>query len=174
MVSVSVPSTVVAADADATTSGDVERWRWAVPFVVIGSVAVVAGGLVAAVTGPTGFGHGSWLAAFLVLVGGVALVALGAGQAWLAAERPSDTMLRLELGLWNAGVVATIVGTLVGAPGLTTIGGLGTVAALGVFLRAVWRRSASAPLWAWRSYLAGVGVLLVSTPVGLLLAWIRA
>ncbi len=170
MVSVSVPSTV----AEAVTPGDVERWRWAVPFVVIGSVAVVAGGLVAAVTGPTGFGHGSWLAAFLVLVGGVALVALGAGQAWLAADRPSDTMLRLELGLWNAGVVATIVGTLVDAPALTTVGGLGTVAALGAFLRAVRRRLAGAPRWAWCGYLAGVGVLLVSTPVGLLLAWIRA
>lgn len=175
MTGLAAPSTVVSSATEPLATDAIERWRWAVPFVVIGSVAVVAGGLVAAVTGPTDFEHGSWLAAFLVLVGGVAFIALGAGQAWLTSERPSERVVRLELGVWNAGVAATIVGTLVTAPWLTTIGGLATLAALAVFLRTVLRpRAADVPRWAWRGYVAGVGVLLVSTPIGLLLAWIRA
>ena len=44
-----------------------ERWavgRW---FLALGSIAVVGGGIVAAVTGPTDFELGSWVAAYLVL-----------------------------------------------------------------------------------------------------------
>ena len=41
------------------------------------------GGAVAAVSDPFSFEQGSWLAAFLVLVGGVVQIALGAGQAAL-------------------------------------------------------------------------------------------
>lgn len=145
------------------------------PFVVVGAVAVVAGGLVAAVTGPTDFGRGSWLAAFLVLVAGVAQIALGAGQAWLAPSRPADPVRRAELASWNLGVTATMIGTLVGGPLLTTAGGLVMVVALGIFLCAVRRPgSAPAPRWAKVGYQLGVAILLVSTPVGLVLAWTRA
>jgi hypothetical protein len=41
-------------------------------FVAVASALIVAGGLVAAVNGAAAFAHGSWLAAYLVLVGGVA------------------------------------------------------------------------------------------------------
>ena len=47
-------------------------WSVVGPFVLVGSVCIVAGGLVAAVSRPSGFELGSWLAAYLVLVGGVA------------------------------------------------------------------------------------------------------
>ena len=40
--------------------------------VAVASALIVAGGLVAAVDGAAPFAHGSWLAAYLVLVGGVA------------------------------------------------------------------------------------------------------
>ena len=56
--------------------------RW---FVAAGSSCVVVGGLVAAATGPTGFEDGSWVAAYLVLVGGVAQIALGVGQQLVGA-----------------------------------------------------------------------------------------
>ena len=50
----------------------IARWPSVRPFLLIGSLCTIAGGLVAAVTRPTGFVLGSWTAAFLVLVGGVA------------------------------------------------------------------------------------------------------
>ncbi|MBS7547854.1 hypothetical protein [Dietzia massiliensis] len=43
------------------------HWRAMREFVLVGLTAIIAGGLVAAVTGPTGFDEGSWVAAYLVL-----------------------------------------------------------------------------------------------------------
>src|SRR3546814_20131767 len=48
-----------------------------------------------------GFEHGSWLAAYLVLVGGVAQIALGGGQAWLADRVPRARTTRTEAWSWN-------------------------------------------------------------------------
>ena len=47
--------------------------------------------------------HGSWLAAFLVLVAGVAQIALAVGQAMLAPRPPSSRTLVTELIAWNEG-----------------------------------------------------------------------
>lgn len=153
-----------------TGPGVEERLRWMVPFVAIGSVSVVAGGLVAAVSRPLGIGLGPWLAAFLVLVAGVAQIALGAGQACLVRRRPRPSAVRIELGAWNAGVVGTIVGTFVDLPALTTVGGMATVVALATFV-AVVRRTGSGPTWAQVTYVVGAGLLSTSTLIGLLLAW---
>lgn len=147
-----------------------ERCRWAMPFVGIGALSIVAGGLVAAVTRPTHFDQGPWVAAFLVLVVGVAQIALGAGQAWLADRRPRTVTLRGEALAWNLGAAATLVGSVRDTPTVTTAGAVATVVALAWFLAPVWK-STSGPRWARSVYLAGVAVLLVSTPVGVLLAW---
>ena len=88
------------------------RWRAASTFVIIGAICVVAGGLVAALSGPTGFEQGSWLAAYLVLVGGVAQIALGGGQAWLARRVPRARSTRIEAWSWNVGAAAVVRGTL--------------------------------------------------------------
>ena len=64
----------------------VARWPAMRAFVVLGAVAIVAGGLIAAVTRPSGFAEGPWLAAYLVLVGGVALTSLAPRRA--AARKP--------------------------------------------------------------------------------------
>lgn len=160
------------------TAGDrsvgefIARWPAVGPFLAIGSVCTIAGGLVAAVTHPTGFELGSWLAAFLVLVGGVAQIALGVGQAWLSEDAPRPTQVRAEVTTWNLGVTATVVGTLVSAPIITTLGGLASALALGLFLGGV-RKSGSgsrSPLVLYRGFAT---IVLVSTPVGLALAWIR-
>lgn len=150
----------------------VARWAAVGLFVMIGSVCIVVGGLVAAVTRPTGFELGSWLAAYLVLVGGVAQIALGGGQAWLADDPPAPVAIRAEVAAWNAGVVATAVGTLTGAPIVTTFGGVASVVALVLFLAGV-RRAGSAPSWARVLYRAVAAIVLISTPVGLALAWAR-
>ena len=75
--------------------------RSAMPFVVLGAVSVIAGGLVAAVSAPAGWEHGSWAAAYLVLVTGVAQIGLGAAQAALVAAPPWRRGRAVELLGWN-------------------------------------------------------------------------
>jgi hypothetical protein len=166
--------------AASTSDRLVARAPAALPFVVAGAVFVIAGGITAAVARPTGFELGSWVAAYLVLVGGVAQIALGLGQAWLARDAPTRRSVRAEVITWNAAVALTLAGTLVATPLLTTLGGLALVAALVLFLGGVRHAgSSSAPSSTPSSTLArrlyrGVGVVvLVSTPIGLALAWIR-
>lgn len=143
--------------------------RW---FLALGAFGVVAGGIVAAVTGPTDFERGSWVAAYLVLVVGVAQIALGAGLVWLPGSvPPSSRRLLLALG-WNLAAIAVITGTLVSAPVLTSIGGVITAAALVGFALAVGTSRPELSGWTWL-YRALVLFVLLSTPVGLLLAWMR-
>lgn len=153
------------------------RWPSARPFVVVGAVAVVAGGAVAAVTRPTGFELGPWLAAFLVLVGGVAQIALGAGQAWVADRLPDTRTVRAELTIWNIGLAATIAGSLLPAPQLTALGGVAVLIALALFLSATRSHHDAAepvaPRWARILYPLGIVVVLISTPIGLVLSWTR-
>jgi hypothetical protein len=150
----------------------IDRWPSVRPFLLIGSLCTIAGGLVAAVTRPTGFVLGSWTAAFLVLVGGVAQIALGAGQGWLAYQPPPIRRVRAEVAFWNLGVGATIVGTLTGTPVVTTVAGCSLVVALGLFIV-----TTSAPRSVRGSglviYRALAVVVLVSIPIGLGLAWSR-
>jgi hypothetical protein len=139
-------------------------------FVAVGVTCTVAGGLVAAVTRPLSFELGSWTAAFLVLVGGIAQVALGVGQAWVG--NPRFSLQRAELVAWNASVVLTIVGTLRATPALTSAAGGLLVVALGLFL--VGSRSDTQHGRAWRAaYRILITFVLLSVPVGLALAWAR-
>lgn len=150
----------------------IERWPCVRPFLVVGTLCIVAGGVVAAVTRPTGFVNGSWLAAYLVLVGGVAQIFLGLGQAWLAAEPPPVRAVIAELVAWNLAAAAVIAGTLLTVPVLTTLGGVCLVVALLAFIVGV-RGAARAPRWAYVVYRALTAIVLVSTPIGLAMAWIR-
>ena len=147
-------------------------WRSGIVFVAVGSVLIVVGGLVAAVTRPTGFDEGPWVAAFLVLVGGVAQMLIGGGQAALVTEAPSRVTLAIELATWNLACAATVIGTLIASPPLTTLGGVALIASLIVFLMVVLKQGAR-PGWARTAYVTVVGFVLISTPVGLLLAWVR-
>ncbi len=140
------------------------------PFLIVGCACIVSGGLVAAVTGPTDFELGSWLAAYLVLVGGVAQVALGLGQVVLAAPAPSPRMVVAEAALWNLGLVATITGSLVALPAVSTVGGAATMGALILFLVGV-RGAGARPVAVL--YRVVVAVVLLSAPIGLVLAWVR-
>ncbi|HVW16964.1 MAG TPA: hypothetical protein VHB30_01835, partial [Solirubrobacteraceae bacterium] len=94
---------------------------------------IVAGGLVAAVDSAVPFGHGSWLAAYLVLVGGVAQLVLGAGRLALPAPRRSAALGRAQLVLWNAGIAAVAVGVFVGRAAPVLAGSAIVLAALGCF-----------------------------------------
>lgn len=147
-------------------------WRSGAVFVAVGSGLIIAGGLVAAVTRPTGFEEGAWVAAFLVLVGGVAQILVGGGQAALVADAPPRTTLAVELVTWNLACAATVIGTLIASPPLTTVGGLALIASLVVFLVAV-LKPGTRHGWARTAYVSVIGFVIISTPVGLVLAWVR-
>lgn len=169
-------STVGAVDGPASTTCAAERviarWPAARPFVVVGSVATIAGGVIAAVTRPTGFELGSWMAAYLVLVGGVAQIALGMGQAWMADLPPRSWEVSGELVSWNLAMLATILGSVLAVPLLTTVGGAASVVALGMFLRGV-RHAPSTVRWSVLAYRVVVAIVLISTPIGVALSWTR-
>lgn len=142
------------------------------PLFAAGGASVVAGGMAAAVTGPMQWGHGSWVAAFLVLVAGVAQIGIGAGQASLASHALSATFIAVQSAMWNAGCAMVVVGTLVSLPEIVFIGSAPLVAVLvmsAVALRGT-RAQRSAFSLLYRLLLV---VLLASIPIGLALAWVR-
>src|SRR6185437_2244306 len=106
------------------------RWSAASPFAALGTACVVAGGLVAAAVATAPSQLGSWAVAYLVLVGGVTQVALGAGPALLASRPPGRRAVAAELAGWNAGNGAVLAGTLLGAAWLADVGGAVLIAAL--------------------------------------------
>ncbi|WP_441190891.1 hypothetical protein [Ornithinimicrobium panacihumi] len=140
--------------------------------MLIGLACIVAGGLVAAITGPTGFADGSWMAAYLVLVAGVSQVGLGAGQALLPRRPPTRARTTWQLLTWNTGNLAVITGTLTGFPVLVTVGGLGLFLALVMFLHAV-RQAGTARVRSLAAYRLLVALLAISIPVGLFLSFLR-
>lgn len=148
-----------------------DRAHTALPFLAIGTGCVIAGGFVAAVTAHAPTEHTSWAAAYLVLVAGAAQVALGAGQALLARHRPSARLVVGELLAWNLGNAAVIAGTVAGVTAAVDVGGAALVVALMLMLAATTgRRRTGWPLWVFRGV---VVVVLVSIPVGLVLAELR-
>ena len=146
-----------------------DRRGGALPFAVVGSAAVIAGGLVAAFTASVPSEHGAWAAAYLVLVVGVAQLVLGVGQATLAPGVVPINRIVLELAGWNAGSAAVLGGTLLGAVWLVDVGGVLLVLALVMLALGV--RGADRR-WRGRllAYRCLAGVLLVSVPIGLVLA----
>lgn len=144
-----------------------------VPFRALALLWVITGGLVAAVTSPLGLEHGSWSAAFQVLVGGVLQAALGIAQNALAARRPSHRVLLTEILTWNLGCLAVIAGTLLAAPLLVDAGGVLLVSTMVLMIRAV-GRGAKGPAWALWTYRGVLVLTAVSIPIGLVLAHLRA
>lgn len=147
--------------------------RWAVswPLFSIGAVAVIAGGLVAAATAPSPSEHGSWAAAYLVLVGGVAQIGLAAGQAALSARPVPGRVIRLEAVSWNVANALVIAGTLTGSNAVVYAGGALLVIALAMFGQGV--RESTNRYWLLYAFRALVVLLLVSIPTGLVLATVR-
>jgi predicted acyltransferase len=147
--------------------GSSPRPRAALPFALIGSGCVVVGGLVAAATAHVPSEHALWAVAYVVLIMGVAQIALGCGQAWLPTRVPSPRALTAQLLGWNAGNAAVLAGTLSGLVPLTDVGGVLLVCTLVLLLRGT--RGAE-PGWLLRAYRLLVTVLAVSIPIGLILA----
>jgi hypothetical protein len=151
-------------------------------LTAIGACCVVLGGLVAAATGPLDLARGSWLAAYLVLVAGVAQCAMGQAR----TRRPDVARSRrwdwTHICCWNLGNAVVIGGTLAGVPLMVDTGSVLLVVALAIALHTA-RRPAGAPArplatrmptvvdWAYRALLL---VLAVSIPVGMALSHLRS
>ena len=143
----------------------------AAPFLVVALLAIVAGGLVAAVSAHAPSRALVWMVAYLVLVVGVAQAALGAGQAWLAAIRPSVRLVVLQCLLFNLGSAGVIAGTLMASAPLVTTGTVVFVVALLLFLAGT--RGAPAG-WVLTAYRLGIGLVVIGAAVGVLLSLLRA
>lgn len=143
-------------------------------MVALGALAVVLGGLVAAVTGPFDWAKGSWAAAYLVLVVGVAQYLMG----WVHRAMPRvDPAGWVQLAGWNLGSLLVIGGTLIASPGVVVVGSVLLVIALVVALCSDLRSGIDARaggrtwlVWVHRGMLL---VMLVSIPVGIALSFLR-
>ena len=113
----------------------------------------------------------SWAAAYLVLVGGVATLGLAVGRGFLSPDRASAGRLTGELAAWLLGNAAVVVGTLADATWLVDAGGAVLVVALALVV--LGGRGGRGPRWVRALFSALVVLLLVSIPVGLVLARVR-
>ena len=145
-------------------------WRDIRVFEILGVICVVAGGLVAASTAPLQSERASWAAAYLVLVAGVAQIALGAGQALFAESPPARRIAAAQVAGWNVGNAAVIVGTLMQ---VLVVADIGAVLLLATLIRSLQVVRGTSGGRAGRLYRGLLVVLVVSIPIGLVLARLR-
>jgi hypothetical protein len=150
---------------------DKRRWVAAAPFGLTGTVCIIGGGLLAAITAHAPSEHSSWAAAYLVLVGGVAQIGLGFGSAALAPSIPSRRARIGIFALWNIGNALVMAGVLVSLNVLVDAGGIALVIALVLALRTI--RHSTGPALLRRSYWLLAIILGLSIPTGLMLTRIR-
>ncbi|HEV7183852.1 MAG TPA: hypothetical protein VGN33_05095 [Leifsonia sp.] len=143
--------------------------RYAAIFFLAGSACIVAGGLVAAATTPLDLVYGSWSAAYLVLVCGVAQCLFGVVRSELAPAPLTRAGFATEFSFWNLGNAAVIAGTLVNAPLVVDSGGALLVV---VLLMQISHLRYAKPGLSWALWLYGIviAILLLSIPIGLVLA----
>lgn len=167
-----MPDTVHVPPTDPVRSFRGSAWL----LVVLGVICVVLGGLIAAVTGPLKLADGSWLAAYLVLVNGVAQYAMGRMPLWLEAPPLTPLLSWTQLASWNVGSALVVAGTLTDLPILVGIGGALLMIGLGIAWRTVrsYAKPGRAARLAYRAYRCLLLMLLVSIPIGVALANLRA
>ena len=137
----------------------------------VGVCLIVLGGLVAAVTGPLTLELGSWLAAYLVLVCGVAQCIFAIGHTALGTAAPPAWEAWVRFATWNLGNLLVIVGALLRLPVIADIGAVPLMVALVLTLRSTLYAQRRLPAVVYRGVLL---VLIVSVPIGLALSHIKA
>ena len=147
-----------------------ERINSAVPFLLVGALAIVGGGAVAAAMAHAPSRKLFWMVAYLVLVVGVTQALLGIGQALLATRETARPVRTVEWVLFNLGNAGVIGGTIWSIWPLLLTGTLLFAAALTIFLHATRHARGGWTIYAYRALTAGLGG---SAIVGLVLAAIR-
>jgi len=146
-----------------------ETVRALLPFLIPAAVATIAGGLVAAVASAAPFDHGAWIAAYLVLVNGVALAGLAGVTAALGAEaRLESTTAYAVLALFHVANTGVIVGTVTSTPSMVVAGAV-ILAAVFVWFASIIPRSAT-PRWLALADRGLLVFLAASAVVGCVLA----
>ncbi|MDN5880579.1 MAG: hypothetical protein ACTHWW_00790 [Arthrobacter sp.] len=143
--------------------------RTATPFLVIGGLGMLLGGLFSAISAASPSYLAAWAVAYLVLVVGVAQVVLGLGQARLAVKTPSEGFVSAEVLTYNLANIAVLGGSMFSLTLLTWIGAGLIVVAMGLFIWAA-RGAASEQRWWLYGYRAMIVIILVSAPIGIILA----
>lgn len=155
-------------------------------MIILGGFAVVLGGLVAAVSAPLTLDRGSWVAAYLVLVCGVAQYTIGTRQSRPRSRQPSAAGSWTQLLCWNLGNVAVVSGTLTDTIRVVDAGAVLLLITVGIAVIS-WRHDASAGgeprgrsgrqataaliEWGYRGLVLCLGV---SIPIGVALAHLRS
>jgi hypothetical protein len=138
-------------------------------FLGLGTACVVVGGLVSAASADGPSEHSAWAVAYLVLVAGVAQVGLGLGE--LLATRRARSSAMVELASWNVGNACVLAGVLLPVTVLVDVGGALLVLALVLAVRGVRGvRPSEVARWPLHAFRALVVILLISIPIGLVLA----
>ena len=141
------------------------------------AASLVAAAVAAVVRIAEPFEHGVWLVAYLFLVGFLAQLLLGRGQAALlpasSGSLPGPRSRRVQPVLWNAGVISVPFGVLADARLAVVFGSLVLLVALASFSHSV--RAALTHRSVPRRLRSGYFALLVfmagSVLVGTALAW---
>lgn len=141
--------------------------RRGIAAIGLAGVLITAGGLVAAVNSAAPFDHGSWLAAYLVLVGGVAQVLLLLAPVVVAEDATGTSAA--PVWFWSAGSVAVPAGVLAGSVAAVGVGSAPLVAALVLLARDARHARWAGRGWAW-AYAALLVMLGTSIVVGVALA----
>lgn len=143
----------------------------AIPFIALGTAAIVFGGLFSAATARSATYHSAWFVAYLVLIVGFAQVALGIGQWWLASKPVGIATVIAEVIFFTIGNAGVIVGTLLAAPFWVDAGSIWFVIALALFSWKVWSpRRGGVALWGYWTLMV---VLALSVIVGIYFAHSR-
>ena len=147
------------------------------PFAACAWLSLAAALVAAAARAIEPFDHGIWLVAYLSLVGFLAQLLLGRGQATAPVAGPSGAStppIRAQVAFWNAGVVAVPLGVMVGARLPVVLGSIALLTALAAFWQASRpRRSQSRTASGSRgiAYTALIVTMAASVLVGTVLAW---
>lgn len=138
--------------------------------VTLGGLSIFFGGLVAAVTGPMAIDKGNWLAAYLVLVAGLAQVLLSGQQIILEAREtvPQKELTKLMCSV--GGNIAVISGTFSDSPLVVDLGGFAL--SVGLIIALIQTDGAQRVPLAWLARVFYI-LVLISIPVGLLLAHLQ-
>ncbi len=148
-----------------------------VPWVALGTGAVIVGGLLAAVVAHDPTEKPVWASAYLVLVVGVGQIGLALGRTLLATRVVAARGVAIEFLVFALGNVGVVLGTLTDTVWLVDVGGALLLVALVSMIWGV-RSSTDArtvrrspwTTWLLWSFRVLVAVLVVSIPVGLVLA----
>lgn len=138
---------------------------------LIGAIAVVAGGLLSAVTAPRATYTSAWAVAYMVLVVGVIQMGLGVGLTVLPSHALAWRIMLPIVVLLNVANAAVIGGTVLKdtiSAGTLIVDAGGALLAIAAVLCLLAVRGAKHSWWL-ATYYAIILIILVSMPTGLVL-----